>query len=82
MAFSKFRRILTCGCYKDSESETDSKTPPTGSGISDEDEPFSGLSEVAAPVPVERTTEEEEARHESLDSNISRSHSHPHLSNN
>ncbi|OQD99488.1 hypothetical protein PENSOL_c006G06154 [Penicillium solitum] len=47
-----------------------------------QDESYGTLSEVAAPAPVEPTTEEEEARHESLDKNISGAHSHPQLGNN
>ncbi|KAJ5494234.1 hypothetical protein N7463_010321 [Penicillium fimorum] len=82
MNLSKLRRILTCGRKKDSESATESKPQTNAEHDNGDNEPYGGLSEVAAPIPVERTTEQEQARHESLDSNLSRSHSQPHLSNN
>ncbi|KAJ5482058.1 hypothetical protein N7475_000870 [Penicillium sp. IBT 31633x] len=76
---SKLRRKLTCGRWKESRPETENKP----NEIPDEDDgSYDALSEVAAPPPVERMTEEEEARRESLDRNISRTHSQPHLSNN
>ncbi|KAJ5489999.1 hypothetical protein N7453_010824 [Penicillium expansum] len=79
---SKLRRILTCGRKKDSGPSTISE-PRTETGDDNtDDDPYGALSEVAAPGPVERTTEEEEAHHESLDRNLSEPHSHPHLSNN
>ncbi|OQD63515.1 hypothetical protein PENPOL_c009G07091 [Penicillium polonicum] len=64
---SKLRQILTCGHTGDDKAE---------------DESYGTLSEVAAPRPVEPTTEEEEARHESLDKNISGANSQPQLGNN
>ncbi|KAJ5588933.1 hypothetical protein N7537_011611 [Penicillium hordei] len=79
---SKFRHILTCGRKKDSGPPPISE-PRTNTGDGNtEDDYYGTLSEVAAPGPVEPTTEEEEARHESLDKNISRAHSQPQLGNN
>ncbi|KAJ5382856.1 hypothetical protein N7517_000767 [Penicillium concentricum] len=83
MNLFKLRRILTCWRKKGSDSATESKPQTIAENDKGDEEPYGGLSEVAAPIPVERTTEEEQARHESLDSNLSGgSHSHPHLSNN
>ncbi|KAJ5158662.1 uncharacterized protein N7500_008313 [Penicillium coprophilum] len=83
MNFSKLWRILTCGPKKNSEPATESRPEMNAGKDITDDEPFTGLSEVASPVPVERITEEERERHESLDRNLSGgSHSHPHLSNN
>ncbi|KAJ5516887.1 hypothetical protein N7527_008447 [Penicillium freii] len=79
---SKLRQILTCGRKKGSGPPPISK-PRTDTGDNKtEDESYGTLSEVAAPRPVEPTTEEEEARHESLDKNISGAHSQPQLGNN
>lgn len=79
---SKLRQILTCGRKKDSGPPPISE-PRTDTGNDNtEDESYGTLSEVAAPGPVEPITEEEEARHESLDKNISGSHSQPQLGNN
>ena len=80
MTLSKLQRIFTCGRKKDSGSKPESK-PQTDTGDDDRDE-YGALSEVAAPSPVEPTTEEQEARRASLDRNLSETHSHPHLSNN
>ncbi|KAJ5827187.1 hypothetical protein N7447_003950 [Penicillium robsamsonii] len=82
MNISKLRRILTCGRKKGSNSATERKPQTNGENDKGDEEPYGGLSEVAAPIPVERTTEEEHAQHESLDSNMCGSHSQPHLSNN
>ncbi|KAJ6143251.1 hypothetical protein N7471_002704 [Penicillium samsonianum] len=82
MKLSKLRQILTCGRKKDPDSGTKSKPHTDTGGDNRDDESYGTLSEVAAPRPVEPTTEEEEARRESLDRNISEAHSHPHLSNN
>ena len=83
MSLPKLLRILTCGRKKDSASKPDSE-PHIDTGDSDRDDAsYTTLSEVAAPRPVEPTNEEEEARHESLDKNISEAQSHqPHLGNN
>lgn len=80
MALSKLRRILTCGRAKESKSN-DPKDKPHVNTLKNEDD-FDCLSEVAAPFPIERVTTDEQARRESLESNISETHSHPHLSNN
>ena len=74
---SKLRRILTCGRWREPRPETEYKPNPD-----EDDGSYDALSEVAAPPPVERMTEDEEARRASLDRNISRTHSQPHLSNN
>lgn len=79
---SKLRQILTCGRTKYSGPPPISE-PRTATGDDNtEDESYGTLSEVAAPGPVETTTEEEESRHESLDKNISGAHSQPQLGNN
>mgnify|MGYP006868026779 FL=1 len=83
MTLSKLRRILTCGHKKDSRSKPEIKPHTETANDNRDDDPYATLSEVAAPRPVEPTNEEEEARHESLDKNISEAHSHqPHLGNN
>ena len=79
---SKLRRMLTCGREKHSAPVTISEPHPKIGDDNTNDDLYGALSEVAAPGPVELTTEEEEARHESLDRNLSEPHSHPHLSNN
>jgi C1A family cysteine protease len=77
-----FKRILTCGRKKDSDSKKESKPQTTTESDNTENDPYGSLSEVAAPIPVERTAEEEKAQHDSVDTNLSESHSQPHLSNN
>jgi hypothetical protein len=83
MTLSRLRRIFTFGHKKHSGSKPEIK-PHTDTGNDNRDDhSYATLSEVATPRPVEPTSEEEEARHESLDKNISEAHSHqPHLGNN
>jgi hypothetical protein len=83
MTFSKFRRILTCGRGKDSTSSPQTGDKPhTETWKEEEGDPFSSLSEVSAPSPVKRVTNEDQQHRESLESNISKTYSQPHLSNN
>lgn len=80
---AKLRQVLTCGRKKDSGPPPISEPRIDTVDGNTEDESYGTLSEVAAPGPVEPTTEEEEeARHESLDKNISGAHSQPQLGNN
>ncbi|KAJ5941278.1 hypothetical protein N7516_001446 [Penicillium verrucosum] len=79
---SKLRQILHCGRKKDSGPPPISGPRTYTGDVNEEDESYGTLSEVAAPGPVEPTTEEEEARHKSLDKNISEAHSQPQLGNN
>ena len=84
MTLSKLRQVITCGRASDSISNSRRKDKPhtqTSKG-NEENGQLDCLSEVAAPYPVERVTDDELARRESLESNISKEHSQPHLSNN
>jgi hypothetical protein len=77
------RRILTCGRAKDTSSPDRKDKPHTQSEKDDEEaRSINSLDEAAAPYPVERVTDEEQARRELLESNISETRSHPNLSNN
>ncbi|KAJ5860296.1 uncharacterized protein N7529_007606 [Penicillium soppii] len=84
MTLSRLRRILTWGHTKEPSSDPGPKeTPHPNMWERDEKNgAFNSLSEVAAPYPVERVTDDEQARRESLERNISQPHSRPNLSNN
>jgi len=82
MKLSNLKRILTCGRKETSDTKKESKPQTTTVSDNTENDPYGSLSEVAAPIPVERTAEEEKAQHESLDNNLTEAHSQPHLSNN
>lgn len=83
MTLTKIRRILTCGRGKDTSSSGRGDKPHTQPGNDDEEAgSINSLNEAAAPYTVERVTDEEQARRELLESNISETRSHPNLSNN
>lgn len=81
MNLSKLRRILTCGYGKNPDSSP-KDAPHTNTWREEDDDSMDNLSEVAAPFPIERLEEGDRAHRESLESDISKEPSQPHLSNN
>lgn len=83
MVLHKLRQVLTCGRGADSNASSQTKDKPhTETWKEEGNDPFSSLSEVSAPSPVQRAANEEQERRESLESNISKIHTQPHLANN